>query len=75
MTEQDKVHQCRKWFGCPFGQEMVIAMEIMIMESRKEKRVIQSVQVRTHFLTPTNTTEAMNCKLPGFIYIYISPNA
>ena len=50
--------------------EMVIVMEIMIMESRKEKRMIQSVQVRTHFLTPRNTTEAMNCKLPGFIYIY-----
>ena len=39
--------QVHHWFGCLYEQEMV--MVIVIVENRKEKRVIKAVQVRTHF--------------------------
>lgn len=37
----------------------MVVMVTVIVENKEEKRVIQAVQVRTHFLTPRNTTEVM----------------
>ena len=49
--------QVHHWFGCLYEQEMMMVMVTVIVENRKEKRVIQAVQVRTHFSTPRNITD------------------